>query len=43
MPVLQLGIPKGSLQQTTIEMFKKAGYKIMVNSRSYYPSILGPL
>ena len=39
MPVLQLGIPKGSLQQSTIEMFQKAGYKITVNSRSYYPSI----
>ncbi len=39
MSVLQLGIPKGSLQQSTIEMFQKAGYKITVNSRSYYPSI----
>ena len=39
MPVLQLGIPKGSLQNSTIEMFKKAGYKITVNSRSYYPVI----
>lgn len=39
MSVLQLGIPKGSLQQSTIEMFKKAGYRITVNSRSYYPVI----
>ena len=39
MPVLQLGIPKGSLQQRTIEMFSKAGFKITVNSRSYYPEI----
>ncbi len=39
MPVLQLGIPKGSLQHSTIEMFQKAGYKITVDSRSYYPSI----
>ncbi len=39
MSVLQLGIPKGSLQNSTIEMFKKAGYKITVNSRSYYPVI----
>jgi ATP phosphoribosyltransferase len=39
MPVLQLGIPKGSLQQSTIEMFAKAGYKITVDPRSYYPTI----
>lgn len=39
MSVLQLGIPKGSLQQSTIDMFLKAGYKISVSSRSYYPSI----
>lgn len=39
MPVLQLGIPKGSLQQSTIEMFYKAGYRITVRPRSYYPTI----
>ena len=39
MPVLQLGIPKGSLEESTIDMFRKAGYKITVNSRSYYPTI----
>ena len=39
MSVLQLGIPKGSLQQSTVEMFYKAGYRITVNSRSYYPEI----
>lgn len=39
MPTLQLGIPKGSLQDSTIAMFAKAGYKINVSSRSYYPSI----
>jgi ATP phosphoribosyltransferase len=39
MLVLQLGIPKGSLQQSTIEMFYKAGYRITVNPRSYYPTI----
>lgn len=39
MPVLQLGIPKGSLQQSTIEMFSKAGYRITINPRSYYPRI----
>jgi ATP phosphoribosyltransferase len=35
--ILKLGIPKGSLQESTIEMFAKAGYKITVSSRSYYP------
>lgn len=39
MPVLQLGIPKGSLQDTTVEMFRKAGYRIRISSRSYYPTI----
>lgn len=42
MPLLRLGIPKGSLQDTTVEMFKKAGYEIRVSSRSYYPSIDDP-
>ena len=36
---LVLGIPKGSLENTTVEMFGKAGYKIKINQRSYYPSI----
>jgi ATP phosphoribosyltransferase len=36
---LRLGIPKGSLQETTIRLFEKAGYKIKVSSRSYFPSI----
>lgn len=39
MSKLMLGIPKGSLEQSTIEMFAKAGYKIQSSSRSYYPSI----
>lgn len=42
MALLQLGIPKGSLQQSTIDMFYKAGYRITVDSRSYYPSIDDP-
>lgn len=37
--VLKLGIPAGSLQQSTAELFKKAGYNISFSSRSYYPSI----
>ncbi|MBI4436339.1 MAG: ATP phosphoribosyltransferase [Candidatus Omnitrophica bacterium] len=36
---LKLGIPKGSLQESTLAMFKRAGFKILVNARSYFPSI----
>lgn len=35
--VLKLGLPKGSLQESTLRLFKKAGYHISVSSRSYYP------
>jgi len=42
MPVLRLGLPKGSLQDATIEMFRKAGYRVTVHSRSYYPEIDDP-
>ena len=35
--VLRLGLPKGSLQESTLKLFKKAGYNVSVNSRSYYP------
>lgn len=34
---LKLGLPKGSLQESTLRLFKKAGYSISVSSRSYYP------
>lgn len=36
---LKLGIPKGSLQESTIDLFAKAGWRLSVNSRSYYPGI----
>ncbi len=36
---LKLGIPKGSLQEATIDLFNNAGYKITVAPRSYFPSI----
>jgi ATP phosphoribosyltransferase len=36
---LKLGIPKGSLQDATLELFSRAGWKITVSSRSYVPSI----
>lgn len=39
---LRLGLPKGSLQEKTFQLFKKAGYHIAVNSRSYYPSVNDP-
>lgn len=39
MSVLKLGIPKGSLQDTTVELFRKAGWKITISDRSYFPSI----
>ena len=38
-PVLKLGIPAGSLQEATGELFRKAGYKLTFTSRSYYPAI----
>jgi len=36
---LKLGLPAGSLQNTTLEMFKKAGFNIQIGERSYYPYI----
>ncbi len=36
---LKLGIPKGSLQESTLDIFKKAGYNIKVTSRNYYPTV----
>ena len=39
---LRLGIPKGSLQNATVDLFHRAGYRIDVSSRSYYPTIDDP-
>ena len=36
---LKLGIPKGSLQEATIGLFRRSGWSINVNSRSYFPEI----
>lgn len=36
---LKLGIPKGSLQEATIALFKRSGWNISVNTRSYFPEI----
>jgi len=40
--VLKLGLPAGSLQDATAELFRKAGYKVTFPSRSYYPIIDDP-
>ncbi|KRO37357.1 MAG: ATP phosphoribosyltransferase [Acidimicrobium sp. BACL17 MAG-120924-bin0] len=39
---LKLGIPKGSLENATIDLFRRAGFQITVNSRSYFPTIDDP-
>ena len=39
---LKLGIPKGSLEKATIELFAKSGWKISINGRSYFPDIDDP-
>ena len=42
MNVLKLGIPKGSLENNTVDLFKKAGWRIAYDSRSYFPDIDDP-
>ena len=37
--ILKLGLPKGSLQESTLDLFAKAGFHFSVKSRSYFPSI----
>src|SRR5262249_2620251 len=39
---LKLGIPKGSLQDATVQLFARAGFNIYVSSRSYFPAIDDP-
>jgi len=39
MKKLKLGLPKGSLQDATVALFEKAGFKVIVSSRSYFPQI----
>jgi ATP phosphoribosyltransferase len=39
MKKLRLGLPKGSLQESTFELFKKAGFNIKSSSRSYFPAV----
>jgi ATP phosphoribosyltransferase len=39
---LKLGIPKGSLESATIDLFRRAGFNVTTSSRSYFPSIDDP-
>lgn len=39
---LRLGLPKGSLQEATFQLFKRAGFNLAVKSRSYFPSVDDP-
>ena len=39
---LKLGIPKGSLESATVDLFRRAGFNINISSRSYFPSIDDP-
>jgi ATP phosphoribosyltransferase len=39
---LKLGIPKGSLQDATVQLFARAGFNVYVSTRSYFPSIDDP-
>ncbi len=41
-PFLKLGLPKGNLQDATIDLFHRAGFDIQVSSRSYFPTIDDP-
>jgi ATP phosphoribosyltransferase len=40
--VLKLGIPKGSLENATVDLFRRAGFNITTSSRSYFPAIDDP-
>ncbi|MFG0248894.1 MAG: ATP phosphoribosyltransferase [Phycisphaeraceae bacterium JB051] len=40
--ILRIGLPKGSLQDSTVDLFARAGYKISIPSRSYFPTIDDP-
>jgi ATP phosphoribosyltransferase len=40
--ILKLGIPKGSLENATVDLFRRAGFNITTSSRSYFPAIDDP-
>ena len=37
--ILRFGVPKGSLEEATVELFKKSGWQLSISSRSYFPGI----
>ena len=39
---LKIGLPKGSLQQGTFDLFRRAGFQLETSSRSYFPTIDDP-
>src|SRR5437867_8994317 len=39
---LKLGIPKGSLENATVQLFARAGFNVYISSRSYFPTIDDP-
>ena len=41
-PLLRIGVPKGSLENATVDLFDRAGYKLEIPSRSYFPEIDDP-
>lgn len=41
-PLLRIGLPKGSLQNSTVDLFQRAGFDVRVSDRSYFPSIDDP-
>ncbi len=40
--VLRIGLPKGSLEESTVDLFDRAGYKVRIQDRSYFPQIDDP-
>jgi len=42
MNVLKIGVPKGSLEKATIELFEKSGWRIKLSSRNYFPEVDDP-
>ena len=41
-PQLKIGLPKGSLQEATVRLFERAGFKVVISDRSYLPSVDDP-
>ena len=39
-PIIKLGVPKGSLEEATINLFERAGWKIRKHTRNYFPCLL---